>query len=341
MGAVYSGGDPGISGPSNRRVIIPLLCHIHKGVGPGADGFGPVVAAPGAEPDPHPRRRLCGWSRHSAPVPAVAPRVYITIHILISADSAGVGGIALLRTGGRRDQLPIAMGQGRQRLGLLAAAPGTGIRLDPGAGAAGRLGHRPLVIGMAQSLHRLPLAMAAPGAGPHLHPWFCAGGRLFAYFRSVAVPQGRGHSVPVRILAEGAGIGRVPLLLTARRRHHRFILVGMGCWGPLGIQGVTFSHRHLGILGHRELHSALIQIPACKCIIQPHRLRQRAIGRPIGDGHRRGADRTAPGIQGHRHLPIQTFHLAGVRVQPVEHRPAPGGAVPPHSPLHHHRTAVR
>ena len=107
VGTVYAGSNPGIDSPQDRRIVVPSFFNVHKRVWPGTNGFGPVFVAPGADIGLYTGFGRCGRCGHPAFVPAVASGVYITVHIGVSADRAGVGGVALLGTGGGCDQFPI------------------------------------------------------------------------------------------------------------------------------------------------------------------------------------------------------------------------------------------
>lgn len=153
-------------------------------------------------------------------------------------------------------------------MGFSDAAPGACIDGGAGTGTGGLLSHDALIVGMPQRCYGLRLTVAAADTGALLQSWICAGGFLLADCRSQAVAQGRGVGIPIGMAAEGTGVGGVSLFCTAWGRHVSFVIMGVRGWGPLSVEGMVPADCHLGILRHPELRPALVQVPACKGVVQ-------------------------------------------------------------------------
>ena len=105
---------------------------------------------------------------------------------------------------------------------------------------------------------------------------------------------------------------------TAWGRHVSFVIMGVRGWGPLGVEGMVPADCHLGILRHPELRPALVQVPACKGVVQANRIRQGTIGCAIRDGHHGRADCAAVWVQSYGNGPVQALQSTGFGVQPVK-----------------------
>ena len=108
------------------------------------DGFGLGLAAAGAGEGLDALRIQRGQGGDDAIAPVMAQSVHIGILVAVTAAGAGVGGVALRRTGGGGDRRGIAMAQGGDSLRGFHLAAGAG--MGPGAsfGAGGFLGHGPV-----------------------------------------------------------------------------------------------------------------------------------------------------------------------------------------------------
>ena len=182
--------------------------------------------------------------------PAVAQSRGLAVGVSITADRAGVGGVARLGAGGSGDHAVIAVAQHRHHtvgVGITTNRTGmSGVALFRASGSSDHA-----FIAVAQGRDRLGVAVAATVAGVHRLTILGAGG--IGGDAHIVMAQRCSLAVGVAVATDRAGMGGVAALGTGGIRHHAVVVVAQRI--ALG----SATHRAGPSLSAGGIHPAMAQ----------------------------------------------------------------------------------